>query len=347
MLFILITNVLAAMFHKAEEWSLLYHLVVRGITHHASLHANDVIIFLSPVAIDLEMASNIFKIFECASGLTCNMNKCHIAPIKCEANHLELAALYFPCSMVEFPLRYLGIPLSIMSLPRAVWHHLIDDMADRLPGWKGNLMHKSDHLTLIKSTLAMVPVHAAISLELPAWARKAMIKIMHNFLWTGTDSVQGGKCVVAWNLVQRLLSLGGLGIPDLRVMGMPLQLCWLWLQQCDHSRPWSKLPVATDNIFKSFFQTLITCLVGNGEETLFWVNPWLDGHCIADWAPDLVAAVGVRCRNCRAIAKALVNNAWIRDIMGALSIRAIVQYFHLRAWLADVQLDPATSDRTL
>jgi hypothetical protein len=79
MLFILVMNVLDALIRKAEEWSLLHHLGVGGITHHASLYVNDVILFLSPVATDLEMASNIFKIFDGASGLTCNMNKCQIA----------------------------------------------------------------------------------------------------------------------------------------------------------------------------------------------------------------------------------------------------------------------------
>jgi hypothetical protein len=40
-----------------------------------------------------------------------------------------------------------------------------------------------------------------ISLELPAWIRNALVKIMRVFLWTGTEVVQGGKCAVAWNLV--------------------------------------------------------------------------------------------------------------------------------------------------
>jgi hypothetical protein len=41
--------------------------------------------------------------------------------------------------------------------------------------------------------------------------------------------VQGGKCLVSWDQVQRPLSLGGLGVLDLRMMGMSLRLHWLWL----------------------------------------------------------------------------------------------------------------------
>jgi hypothetical protein len=57
--------------------------------------------------------------------------------------------------------------------------------------------------------------------------------------------------------------------------------------------------------------------------------------------------VGVRCRNHHTIAEALANNAWIRDITGALTIPAIVQYLHLRVRLPDVHLDPGAGDRTL
>jgi hypothetical protein len=72
MLFILVMDVLNALFRKAEEWSLLQQLGVPGITHRVSLYANNVIVFLSPAAAGLELASIIFMVFQGASGLTCN-----------------------------------------------------------------------------------------------------------------------------------------------------------------------------------------------------------------------------------------------------------------------------------
>lgn len=35
----------------------------------------------------------------------------------------------------------------------------------------------------------------------------------------GSDVVQGGKCLVAWNNVAKPLELGGLDIKDLRLLG--------------------------------------------------------------------------------------------------------------------------------
>jgi hypothetical protein len=54
--------------------------------------------------------------------------------------------------------------------------------------------HKSGHLALIKTTLAAALVHTTISLVLPPWVRKALIKIMRGFLWTRIESVQGEVC---------------------------------------------------------------------------------------------------------------------------------------------------------
>jgi hypothetical protein len=150
-------------------------------------------------------------------------------PIRCEPSHLELATSFFPCTVTEFSVHYLEIPLSVTALPKITWQHLINDMADKLSTWKGGLMHKSGRMALIKSTLVTMPVHTALSLELPAWVTKAMVKIMHSFLWIGSEMVQGGKYSVAWNMVRWPLYLGGLGVPNLRVMGMSLRLCWLWL----------------------------------------------------------------------------------------------------------------------
>jgi hypothetical protein len=119
--------------------------------------------------------------------------------------------------MMEFPLKYLGIPLSVHKLSKASLQPLSDCVADKLQTWKGNLMHRSGRLALIKSTLSAIPIYTSIGVDLPPWVIKALQKIMKAFLWTGTKVVSAGKCVVAWSRVQRPLALGRLGITDLRL----------------------------------------------------------------------------------------------------------------------------------
>jgi hypothetical protein len=69
--------------------------------------------------------------------------------------------------IAEFPIKYLGLPLSVGRVPKAALHTLVDQMADRLPSWKGHLMHWSERLALIKTTLAAIPVYTTMSQKLP------------------------------------------------------------------------------------------------------------------------------------------------------------------------------------
>jgi hypothetical protein len=48
-------------------------------------------------------------------------------------------------------------------------------------------MNKSGRLTLIKTTMTVMPIYIAISLELPNWLIKAMTKLMKEFLWIGIE----------------------------------------------------------------------------------------------------------------------------------------------------------------
>jgi hypothetical protein len=150
--------------------------------------------------------------------------------------------LYVPCQVVDFPLTYLGMPLSVTKISNTVLHPLVDKLADRLPAWKGRLMHRSGRLALIKSTLAAMLVYLVISIELPLWLLKAFERIMKAFLSMGTDEVKGGKCLVAWSRVQRPLLLGGLSILDFRLLGRALRLRWLWLSKTDPAHSWAAEP---------------------------------------------------------------------------------------------------------
>lgn len=128
-----------------------------------------------------------------ASGLTCNMSKCQMAPIRCQQEQIDLATSLFPCTCSDFPLKYLGIPLSVNELPKAALQPLLDQVADHLPTWKGQLMNRSGRLTLIKTTISAIPIYVSIAIKLPPWFINGLIKFMKGFLWTGADVVKGGK----------------------------------------------------------------------------------------------------------------------------------------------------------
>jgi hypothetical protein len=112
---------------------------------------------------------------------------------------------------------------------------------------------------------------------------------------------------------------GGLGVLDLTTLGYALRLRWEWLSRMEPERLWVALPRKQEAIVQAMFRTSVTVQVGMGNAALFWRNRWLDGSAIADFAPDVSAAVSPRLRRARTVAGALVNMQWIRDDSGSLS----------------------------
>jgi hypothetical protein len=98
---------------------------------------------------------------------------------------------------------------------------------------------------------------------------KAFMKLFRGFLWAGFESAHEGKCLVAWDQVHRPLSLGGLGVKDLKLMGPAVRLHWLWLQRSNLTKPWVSMPVSEDVVTRAFFRASDVVTVGNGASTLF------------------------------------------------------------------------------
>jgi hypothetical protein len=135
----------------------------------------------------------------------------------------------FLCQVMDSPIRYLTIPLSVRKLPNCALQPLLDRVTDNLPIWKGRLLHRSGQLALINSTMSVVPIYTSISIRVPPWFIRSCHKIMSVFLWIGMDTIQNGKTLVSWSRVQCPLRLGGLGILDMRLLGVALRVCWMWL----------------------------------------------------------------------------------------------------------------------
>jgi hypothetical protein len=77
---------------------------------------------------------------------------------------------------------------------------------------------------------------------------------------------------------------------------------------------------------RAFFRASATVTVRNGASMLFWEERWLDGQGLQELAPDLLAIVPVQpiCR--QTVQSALVDNAWLSDVHGSLTVLVIMQY---------------------
>jgi hypothetical protein len=64
------------------------------------------------------------------------------------------------------------------------------------------------HTSLVKSTLLAIPIHTSIAVLVSPSIFHAIDKLRHTFIWSGSDAVQGGQCLVAWSKVTLPTSSG-------------------------------------------------------------------------------------------------------------------------------------------
>lgn len=82
LLFVIVIEVLNALIGEADH-RVLFALLPDTIKQRASVYADDLVIFLSPVASDFTNVRRILDLFKGASGLITNVDKCIITPIRC------------------------------------------------------------------------------------------------------------------------------------------------------------------------------------------------------------------------------------------------------------------------
>jgi hypothetical protein len=97
------------------------------------------------------------------------------------------------------------------------------------------------------------------------WLIQKLDKIRRGFLWSGTEQVSGGQCLVKWKSVRRPKHVGGLGVLDLEMFSRALRLRWLWFRFTDPERPWAGTDVPCNEIDKQLFRVSTTVAVGKAS----------------------------------------------------------------------------------
>lgn len=131
-------DVLNTIVQKANDLSLLQPLASRPLQHRVSLYADGVVMFLRPAATDIELITDILRVFGIASGLKTNIQKSSVTPIRCTSEELELVQQRLACQVADFPCKYLGLPLTIKKLTKAQVQPIVDRLANLLPDGRLN-----------------------------------------------------------------------------------------------------------------------------------------------------------------------------------------------------------------
>jgi mannosylglycoprotein endo-beta-mannosidase len=343
LLFDTVMDVLHLLFERAAADGLLAHLARRGLRHRTSMYADDVVTFLKPDRLDLLTCAAIVEDFGEASGLRTNLAKCSVHPIRCSPQQIDLAHDILRCEVAVWPCKYLGLPLGLRKPTAAQLQPVVDSAANRLQPWCAKLMTHGGRTILVQTTLSAIPVHSMMSLDIPPKTLQALTKICRGFMWKARLDVRGGHCLVAWEQVASPKVLGGLGLPNLRLLNLALRSRWAWLQRVDSTKAWAEFNLQIPHLARALFESATVVILGDGERALFWKDRWLNGVRVADLASNLLALVASRKVSTRTVKEGL-GGEWLRDCGPDLGHAAVAEFFLLWRVVGAARLVPERSD---
>jgi hypothetical protein len=150
--------------------------------------------------------------------------------------------------------------------------------------------------------------------------------------------------LLAWAKVARPKELGGLGLFDIRKLSWVLRVRWPWLQLTKPDKPRNHFQLQVYKEVQCLFNMAVITKEGDGSNSLFWKDWWLNGRGIKDIEHAVYDLVPKRIRNKRKVKEALQNFRWIADVRGALTLAVLLEYFDMYHELEQVELHPNMPD---
>ena len=146
--------------------------------------------------------------FEAASGLRINLAKSEIIPIR-EVEELDEMAVELGCRVGQLPAVYLGLPLGAPNKASSLWDGVEERVRRRLALWKHQYISKGGRITLIKTTMASMPLYQMSLFRMPKTVARRLEKLQRDFLWEG-GNLEKKAHLVDWEVACADKEKGGL-----------------------------------------------------------------------------------------------------------------------------------------
>jgi hypothetical protein len=106
----------------------------------------------------------------------------------------------------------------------------------------------------------------------------------------------------------------------------------------DLTRPWQGLELSIHPTAAALFKVATETHVGRGNSIMFWLDKWIFGQSLVDFAPMVVAVVPLCIQKKRMVEEVLTNQQWILDISGGLSMVGLFEYLHIWDIMQEIKL---------
>lgn len=186
-------------------------------------------------------------------------------------------------------------------------------MRKQLNRWKAHYLSKGGKLTLIKSSLATIPIHFLSLFVALSSICKEMEKIQRDFLWRGAED-DWGLHLVARDRVCTTKDKGGTNLRRLQPKNRALLCKWLWHFGQEDGGLWRKVVTAKYGSREDWdplvprgpygwspwrgimtqlesFKVGLAFVMGDGRCVCFWIDAWCGERPLRDVYPDIYAMV--------------------------------------------------------
>ncbi|KAL6339823.1 hypothetical protein AAG906_034911 [Vitis piasezkii] len=258
------------------------------------LFADDTIIFCEARKENMTYLSWILAWFEAASGLRINLAKSELIPVG-EVEEIEEMAVELGCRVGSLPNVYLGLPLGVPHKASSMWDGVEEKMRRRLALWKRQYISKGGRVTLIKSTLASMPIYQLSLFRMPKMVARRLEKLQRDFLWGG-GSLERKVHLIKWEAVCAPKEKGGLGIRRIALLNKVLLGKWLWRFAFEEDKLWKKVILEKfgqeglgwrTNEAPDWCWDNIEFKVGKGTKVRFWTDHWCGNAALSQTFPLL------------------------------------------------------------
>ena len=191
---------------------------------------------------------------------------------------------------------YLGTPIFTTRRTTNSYQFLVDKIQKRIEGWQAKYLSMAGWATLIKATVASIPIYAMQTTLLPQKISRQIDKMSCNFLW-GDTATRCGCHTVNWDTVTLPKEANGLGIPSTCHRNRAILMNQAWRLYTNPDMLWSKVlktkyfPQTTlflnirrtggSHIWHSLSLGIkllldgLRWIVGDGQTIRIWKDQWL------------------------------------------------------------------------
>ncbi|KAL6331982.1 hypothetical protein AAG906_020335 [Vitis piasezkii] len=225
----------------------------------------------------------------------------------------------------KLPSTYLGMPLGAPFKSVAAWDGIEERFRKKLAMWKRQYISKGGRITLVRSTLANLPIYFMSIFQMPRVVRIRLEKIQRDFLWGGGALVQKPH-LVKWSIVCLDKRSGGLGVKNLGAFNRALLGKWVWRFANERKALWNQVirgkygeerggwrsceprEAYGFGLWKAISKMghqvtpFVGFVVGDGEKVKFWKDKWCETIPLSEVFPSLFALASNK--------EAWVNEVW-------------------------------------